>query len=98
MPTTVQIELNRSGILALLGSSEVQAMLTRKAGAVAEAARRRGVKVDGMPGEVPLPIEVVPAGNAKRARALVVADHPAGLAAESKHRVLVGSLDAARGA
>lgn len=92
---TVRIELNRRGILALLTDSQVQAMLDRKAQRVAAAAQSAGVTVDGND-EVPLPIVTRQAGSPSRARALVVADHEAGLAVESKHRLLVGALDAAR--
>lgn len=94
---SVTIELDRGGVGDLLASAEVQDMLNDKAEQVANAARGRGVMVGGETAEdVPLPIVVVPAGNTKRARTLVVADHPAGLAVEAKHRLLAGSLDAAR--
>lgn len=96
---SVRIELNGDGIRELLGSDGVQDMLTSKAEAVAEAARSRGITVgptDGGSGEVPLPIEAKATGTASRARAIVVVDHPAALAAEAKHRLLGGSLDAAR--
>lgn len=96
---SVRIELNGDGIRELLGSDGVQAMLTNKAEAVAEAARSRGITVgptgDGS-GEVRLPIEAKATGTAARARAIVVSDHPAALAVEAKHRLLGGSLDAAR--
>jgi len=94
--SSVLIELDRPGVAALLASPDVQRMLDDKAKAVANAARNRGIKVSGTPGVVDLPVEVVSAGNAKRARALVSIDHPSGLAVEAKHRLLVGSLDAAR--
>lgn len=93
---SVQIVLDGGGIRDLLGSEEVARMLRDKAEAVADAARNRGVLVDGRPGDVPLPVEVVDASSGTRARMLVVSDHPAGLAVEAKHRLLVGSLDAAR--
>jgi hypothetical protein len=89
------IELNRDGIRALLGSDDVQTMLDGKAEAVANAARSRGITVQGDPGSMPLPVEVKSAGSATRARSLVVIDHEAGLAVEAKHRLLVGSLSAA---
>lgn len=95
MPS-VRIELNRAGIRSLLADGDTQAMLDRKAEAVASAAQGRGITVEGEDPGVPLPVAVRPAGNATRARALVVLDHEAGLAVEAKHRLLVGSLDAAR--
>ena len=94
MPS-VQIVPDLDGIVELLGSDEVDDMLEGKAQAVADAARSRGILVDGVPGLEPLPIEVVDASSSDRARRLVVADHAAGLAVEAKHRLLVGSLDAA---
>lgn len=97
MGLSVHIEIDGDGIMDLLGSAEVADMLRTKAEAAAEAARSRGVMVDGTPGDVPLPIEVVDASS-DRARMLVVSDHAAGLAVEAKHRLLVGSLDAARNA
>lgn len=92
---SVLIELERAGIGALLRSPEVQNLLEAKAQAVATAARGRGIKVDGDPGQVDPEIEVRSAGGV-RARAVVGINHPAGLAIEAKHRLLVGSLDAAR--
>lgn len=94
----VQIALNGDGIRELLGSSDVQAMLTRKAEQVKAAAEGRHVQVVGTSEpfeEMDIPVNVVNAGNKRRARALVTLDHPAGLAVESTHRLLVGSLDAA---
>lgn len=96
----VRIELNGSGIRELLASSDVQRDLDKRGEAVAAAAVSRGIMV-GAPfsdddDAVPLPIEVKQAGSSKRARVIVVADHYAGLAVESKHRLLVSSLDAAR--
>ena len=95
--TRVHVELDGPGIMGLLSSPEVEDLLRTKAEAVADAARSRGLMVDGKPGDVALPIEVVKA-TTERARYLVVADHPSGLAVESKHRLLVGSLGAARNA
>lgn len=94
--TVARIELNRDGIRDLLASGDVQRMLDDKAQAVADAAKRQGITVDGVPGSEALPIGVVQAGSSSRARALVVVDHPAALAVEAKHRLLVGALDAAR--
>lgn len=97
MGSSVRIELDRNGVGDLLRSSEVQSMLMRKAEAVKSAALGRGVTVNGPAGDETLPIEVVDAGS-DRARALVTVDHPAGLYVEAKHRLLVGSLEAARSA
>lgn len=93
---SVLIELNGDGVRQLLRSPEVQQMLDGKARAVAQAVESRGIKVDDAKGNrVAVPVDVRSAGG-QRARATVGLDHPAGLAVEAKHRVLVGSLDAAR--
>lgn len=95
--SSVLIELHRPGVGALLASGEVQDMLDRKAEAVATSARARGVTVNTpTTGEEPVPVETVSAGNSKRARALVVVDHPAALRVEAKHRLLGRALTAAR--
>lgn len=96
MATSIRIELNRAGVGALLRSNDVQQMLNRKAAAVASAARTHAPMVDGEPGDKPLPVTWRAAPTGSRARAIVEADHPAALAVEAKHRLLVGSLDAAR--
>jgi hypothetical protein len=93
---SVQLKLDYYGVRALLRSDDVQADLHRRAEAVATAARSRGIMVEGEPGDRPVPIDVQDAKGGTRARCLVVIDHPSGLAIEAKHRLLVGSLDAAR--
>ena len=91
MAASVRVELNSPGIAALLRSDEVQQEMERVAGEVAQRARSRGVMVDGKPGEVPIPVTVEDA-RGKRARALVVLDHPSGEATEAKDRLLGGAL------
>lgn len=95
--TTVRIEINRQGIADLLASAGVQSDLDARAARVAQTATSRGITVSDGSGEIALPIASYPAEDATRARALVVAEHAAGLAVESKHRLLVSSLDAASG-
>jgi hypothetical protein len=92
-----RIELARNGLREVLAGPQVQAMLERKARAVAQAAEARGIKVEG-DDSVALPIKVESRAGGTRARASVIIDHPAGLAVEAKHRLLGGSLDAARNA
>jgi hypothetical protein len=98
--SSVRIELNREGIRELLTDPDTQQMLNRLAEQVADAAASRAPLVgEGLdnsgPGEI-LPINVVSAGGHSRARALVIADHWAGVAVEAKHRLLGTALDAAR--
>ena len=94
--TTVRIELNSAGIRELLSSADVQRDLDARAERVADAARAQGVRVSGEPGDVAMPVVTYAAGDSTRARALVVAEHAAALATETKHRLLGSSLDAAR--
>jgi hypothetical protein len=90
--TSIRLELNSAGMKALLTSAETQRMIEATAEDVAQRARGRSVSVEGDPGEVQVPIDVVKAHGGTRARALVVLDHPAGSAVESKHRVLGSAL------
>ena len=76
----------------LVAGDWAQGVVEAKADDVAGRARGRGVMVDGQPGEVALPITTERARSKGRARALVVIDHPSGLAVEAKHRLLVGAL------
>lgn len=93
MAVRVQIDLDRLGILReALTSSAVQDAIMEKAEEIADNARNAGIMVEGDPGDVALPIEVVDARSSSRARALVVIDHPSGVAVESKHRLLGGAL------
>lgn len=94
MPS-VEIELNGDGIRELLGRDDVRDMLLDKAERVRDAARAVGQRVEWDDSGT-LPVEVVDASTPNRARALVVVDHPAARAVESKHRLLGRSLDAAR--
>jgi hypothetical protein len=89
--TSFRIELDSRGMRALVGSDWAQGVVQAKADEVAAAANGRGVKVDGEPGDQPVPIAVIPA-RGRRARAQVWIDHPSGVAVESKHRLLVGAL------
>lgn len=93
-----RIRLNRRGMRNLLRSEDVQEMLGRKAFAVAEQVEAAGIRVEGVPGRIPLPVTVSVAAGQERARASVILDHPAGIAVEAKHGILTASIDAARDA
>lgn len=93
-----RVRLKRRGMRDLLRSDAVQAMLARKAEAVAEQVEAAGIRVDGEPGRIPLPVTVDVAAGSERARARVILDHPAGIAVEAKHGILTASIDAARDA
>lgn len=92
-----RVRLKRRGMRELLRSEGVQAMLGRKAAAVADQVEAAGIRVDGVPGRTALPVMVDVAAGAERARARVTLDHPSGLAVEAKHGILTSSIDAARG-
>lgn len=91
-----RVELVEHNIDELLQGEGVKQMLLRKGEAVKAAALAQGIMVGGEPGDSVLPIVVVEADEADRARVLVVNAHPAALAVEAKHRLLASSLDAAR--
>lgn len=91
MADLVRVQLDHKGMAALLRSDDVQDAVEREADGIAARARSRGIMVEGIPGNVALPVTVVRA-RSTRARALVSIDHPSGLAAESKNRVLGGAL------
>jgi len=93
----VRVKLNQSGMRELLRSEDVQTMLGGKAQAVAARVEAAGIRVEGKPG-VPLPVTVAAGLGEGRARAAVILDHPAGIAAEAKYAILAASIDAARDA
>lgn len=91
-----RIKLNRRGMRDLLRSDDVQRDLARRAAAVAAQVEAAGIRVEGVPGRIPLPVAVDVSAGAERARARVVLDHPSGAAVEAKHGILTSSIDAAR--
>lgn len=91
----VRVEQDYGGIGELLKSAEVRAMISERGSAIARAAEARGITVDN--DRVALPVTQVDGVGGTRAYTLVILDHPAGAAVEAKHRVLGGSLSAARG-
>lgn len=93
-----RVRLNRRGMRDLLRSEGVQETLGRKAAAVGEQVEAAGIRVDGAPGRIPLPVTVSVGAGEERARARVILDHPAGARVEAKHGILTASIDAARDA
>jgi hypothetical protein len=89
------IELDYRGLGQLLESKGVLDDLEARASRIQAAADARGVMVEGIPGNVALPVEVERDETPSRSRVRVVLAHPAGEAVELKHRLLVGSLEAA---
>lgn len=86
---------NTSGIAKLLSLPGVEADLGRRAEAVADQVEAAGIRVEGRPGRIELPVTVTIATSDKRARARVILDHPSGQAVEAKHGILASSVDAA---
>lgn len=96
MAVTVRVVLNSPGIRSLVSSSQMQEHMEAVASGIAARALDAGIKVEGEPGDVALPIEMrKPDSPGARAHAWVVITHPSGLAVEAKHRVLGGALPSA---
>lgn len=92
----VRVVVDEAAIERLARRDDVAAAIGERAVKIADAARSRGIMVDGEPGEIPLPVESAVEIQGGSARGVVYVPHPAGLAVESKHRLLGGSIDAAR--
>lgn len=99
----IKIDLNGDGIREMLKSAEVQDMLDGSADRIADAANAKynaltvGARKPGERADTTIRAERrSPAKTATRGRSRVVADHPAALAVEGKHRVLGSSTDAGR--
>jgi hypothetical protein len=91
-----RVKLDRRGMRDLLRSEGVQDDLGRRTAAVAGQVSEAGIRVEGVPGRIPLPVTVDVRAGHGRARARVILAHPAGLAVEAKHGILTASIDAAR--
>lgn len=96
MAMRIRFKHSREGIREILTRAETQETLHAKGLAVADAIKSAGIRVEGDPGQIPLPVEVRTSGRGIRARTVVVLDHPSGLAVEAKHKLLASNIDAAR--
>lgn len=92
-----RVVVRRRRLEHILKSEPMQAQLANRATAAAEQVRGAGIRVEGVPGRVDLPVTVAVSVGPSRARARVILDHPSGIAVEAKHGVLAASIDAARG-
>lgn len=81
------VKLNSRGIEDIAKSPEMRRAITDLAERVAENARSQGVRVEGEPGDVALPVEVS-SYVTDRARSSVILAHPAGLAVQAKRGTL----------
>lgn len=83
----VTVHPNAAGIARLLASREVQEAAMRLGEQVADRVRVQGVEVEGIPGDIPLPVKVYASDRGDTVAAVVLA-HPASLAVQAKDGVL----------
>lgn len=81
------VRLNSSGIADVAKSAAVRAEVTQLAERVADNVRAQGIRVEGEPGDVALPVEVA-SYTTDRARSSVTIKHPSGQAVQAKHGAL----------
>ena len=91
----VRVDLNHRGMRGLLRDEVMRLDMERRAERVAQRAREAHILVEGVPGDVVLPIKVTSGIGRTRAHARVTIAHPSGVAVEAKHGLLTRSLDAA---
>ena len=82
-----KVRRNSRGIEQVAKSREVRDEVNKLAERVADAVRAQGIRVEGEPGDVALPVEVREQ-TTDRARAQVAITHPAGKAVQAKHGAL----------
>ena len=88
------VKLNSPGIGEVAKSREMREVIERLAEQVADNVRSQGHMVEGVPGDVPLPVEV-DLYETDRARASVTLKHASGLAVQGKHGALTRAASAA---
>ncbi len=88
------VKLNSSGIANLLESPEMHRLVEKVADEIAYNVRGQGVRVEGIPGDIELPVKVS-VTTTDRARATVVLAHPSGIAVQAKHGALTKAAAAA---
>jgi hypothetical protein len=81
------VHLEGRGIEAVAKSAEMHREINALAERVADNVRNMGIRVEGVPGDVPLPVNVAE-GETDRARASVQLAHPSGKAVQAKHGAL----------
>lgn len=87
MATRLRVTLDHAGLAAILKSGPMAAAVHAAAEQIAD--RARGIMVEGVPGDVELPVEVTDQVS-DRARSSVTLAHPSGQAVQAKHGVLTG--------
>lgn len=83
------------GIAKLLTLEGVEADISRRGLAVADAVEAAGIKVERGNSRKDIPVTVTIATSSERSRVRVILDHPAGQAVEAKYGILAASVDAA---
>lgn len=93
-----KIKLDLDGLEEVAKSPRVDAEIKALAEKVAESVRAMGIRVQGRPGDIPLPVKVYSEDThdmrVNRARSTVVLAHAAGLAAQAKHGALTKAASA----
>lgn len=82
-----RVKLDHRGIESFLKSRQVADATEDAANAVAENVRAQGIAVEGVPGDIALPVTVTMV-ETDRAHALVTIAHPSGLAVQAKRGAL----------
>lgn len=82
-----KVTLDSSGIRELLKSADVARAVEDAAEAVAENVRAQNIAVEGVPGDVALPVSVRMV-ETDRAHAIVAITHASGEAVQAKHGAL----------
>ena len=82
-----KVRLNSRGLEQVAKSTAVRSEVDKLAERVADNVRAQGIHVDGVPGDIPLPVKVL-TGTTDRARASVQIAHPSGKAVQAKHGAL----------
>lgn len=87
-----KVKLNHAGIAALLKSGGIASMTAEATAAV--AANVEGVDVEGVPGDISIPVETSMT-TTDRAHGIVTLAHPSGMAVQAKHGLLTKAAAAA---
>ena len=91
-----RFRFNHRGLQQILTSQAMQDDVGDRASRMADQVEAAGIRVEGEPGRLDLPVTVTVTAGDSRARARVILDHAAGQAVEAKHGLLAAAVDAAR--
>lgn len=96
MSVSVRFRAKTGGIKKQLQGEKLEDLLGAKGLLMADHVEAAGIRVEGVPGRIPLPVTVTVTSGSGRSRARVIIDHPSGLAVEAKHGILMAAIDAAK--